>query len=250
MSYFGILFWFIILPIIGVLIVTRGQFSKLERRLLAIIVVVALVYTTPWDNYLVASSVWWYDPVLVSGITIGYVPIEEYSFFVLQSLFVGILTLLVLRPIVSKPISANPRIAKSLTLTGLPLTWIAMIAILWTHWMPGRYLALILAWAIPPITLQLAVGFDALWSQRRVVGGTILITTLYLSVVDAFAIHWGTWSISPTQTFGLNTFGLVPVEEITFFLVTNVLIVFTMTLGTSTAIHDRIKKWKPNLSIE
>ena len=35
---------------------------------------IAVVYTTHWDNYLVATRVWWYDPALVSGIgVINYV---------------------------------------------------------------------------------------------------------------------------------------------------------------------------------
>ena len=40
-------------------------------------VLLAVLYTAPWDNYLVATRVWWYDPALVSGIVLGYVPIEE-----------------------------------------------------------------------------------------------------------------------------------------------------------------------------
>ena len=36
----------------------------------------ALVYTTPWDNYLVYKQVWGYPPGRVLA-TIGYVPIEE-----------------------------------------------------------------------------------------------------------------------------------------------------------------------------
>jgi lycopene cyclase domain-containing protein len=53
-------------------------------------VVIALVYTTPWDNYLVATNVWWYDPELVTGIVIGWVPIEEYTFFILQPILGGL----------------------------------------------------------------------------------------------------------------------------------------------------------------
>ena len=41
-------------------------------------VLAAVIYTTPWDNYLVATSVWSYNPALVTGVTIGWVPIEEY----------------------------------------------------------------------------------------------------------------------------------------------------------------------------
>ena len=51
---------------------------------------VAVLYTTPWDNYLVATGVWWYDPHLVAGLVLGWVPIEEYTFFILQTLAMGL----------------------------------------------------------------------------------------------------------------------------------------------------------------
>ncbi|MBN8501714.1 MAG: lycopene cyclase domain-containing protein, partial [Sphingomonadales bacterium] len=54
-------------------------------------VVIAVVYTTPWDNYLVATRVWWYNPGLVTGFVIGYVPIEEYTFFVLQTVLMPLI---------------------------------------------------------------------------------------------------------------------------------------------------------------
>lgn len=50
-----------------------------------VLVILAVVYTTPWDNYLVKHKIWWYGPDRVLG-TIGYVPIEEYAFFVLQTI--------------------------------------------------------------------------------------------------------------------------------------------------------------------
>ena len=53
-------------------------------------ILLALIYTTPWDNYLVATGVWYYNPQLVTGIVFGYVPIEEYTFFVLETLFAGL----------------------------------------------------------------------------------------------------------------------------------------------------------------
>src|SRR6185503_20826468 len=57
---------------------------------IAIHVLLAVVYTTPWDNYLVATGVWYYNPRLVTGFVIGYVPIEEYTFFVLETILSGL----------------------------------------------------------------------------------------------------------------------------------------------------------------
>ena len=74
-------------------------------------VIAAVVWTTPWDNYLVATGVWYYDPRLVTGITLGWVPIEEYTFFVVQTLITGLWLLWLGRRLrtVSLPIPLRPR---------------------------------------------------------------------------------------------------------------------------------------------
>ena len=50
---------------------------------LPLIALVALIYTIPWDNYLVWRGIWGYGADRVVG-TIGYVPMEEYLFFILS----------------------------------------------------------------------------------------------------------------------------------------------------------------------
>lgn len=56
----------------------------------AFTIVLALIYTTPWDNLLVATRVWYYDPARVWNIILGWVPLEEYLFFVLQTILTGL----------------------------------------------------------------------------------------------------------------------------------------------------------------
>ena len=101
MTYFGFLVRFLVVPSVVLLLIAlwdrrRGRQAPAELRAfplwaaIAIHMFIALVYTTPWDNYLVATNVWWYDPALVTGITIGWVPIEEYTFFLLQPILAGL----------------------------------------------------------------------------------------------------------------------------------------------------------------
>ena len=47
---------------------------------------------------------------------------------------------------------------------------------------------------------------------------------------DFLAIGAGTWTIDPAQTTGILLGGVLPIEEVVFFLLTNVLIVFGMVL--------------------
>ncbi len=76
---------------------TLPRLNKRELLGLVLLPVAAVIWTTPWDNYLVASGVWRYDPSKVWNVILGYVPLEEYMFFVLQSLGVGFITVLLLR---------------------------------------------------------------------------------------------------------------------------------------------------------
>ncbi len=88
------------------------------------------------------------------------------------------------------------------------------------------YLFLILIWALPVIVLQWLIGGDILLKRWKVLVPGILAPTLYLTLVDTFALHATTWTINPTQS--LNVFFpliQVPIEQGVFFLVTNTLIV-------------------------
>lgn len=62
--------------------------------------ILAVLWTTPWDNYLVASGVWRYNPKKVWNVILGYVPLEEYLFFVLQTWAVAFPSILVLRKMI------------------------------------------------------------------------------------------------------------------------------------------------------
>ena len=108
MTYFGFLARFVVVPIILFVFLNwlaqrRGRTIPDALRGMPAIptllahVLIALIYTTPWDNYLVATRVWWYDPDLVTGIVIGWVPIEEYTFFILQPIMTGLYLLLLAR---------------------------------------------------------------------------------------------------------------------------------------------------------
>lgn len=251
MTYFGFLLRFLVIPIVILLALNwverrRGGTRPASLRsippalALGAMVLIAVVYTTPWDNYLVATGVWWYDRALVTGITLGWVPLEEYVFFVLQTIMAGLWLLFVSRHVrVSTPFVARPGIrVGAVALVGLG--WLASVLVLLSGWMPGNYLSLELAWALPPIILQLAVGADILWHYRRLVALVIIPTTLYLSAMDVLAIGSGTWTISPDHTLGMLLPGGLPLEEAVFFLLTNVLLTFGLSLALARETAQRL----------
>jgi lycopene cyclase domain-containing protein len=194
-------------------------------------VLVAVVYTTPWDNYLVANGVWSYDPQRVLGVVWGWVPVEEYAFFVLQTLMTGLWLLWLRRADLPRsPWRWRPWRPALWTALLIAAVWAASVVLLWSNWPPGVYLGLELGWFLPPIILQVLVGGDVLWKYRRLVALALLPPIIYLTATDALAIGAGVWAISPQHSLGVYIVGVLPLEELVFFALTNTLIVFGMTL--------------------
>lgn len=241
MKYFGFLARYVVLPLMVMRLLLWRERQRQpdppepftnwpEDIVLLGHVAVAVAYTTPWDNYLVASDVWSYDPELVTGLRIGYVPIEEYSFFVLQSLLAGSWAQLLLRrlPAQSEPGNSTYPQQRALVTGALGLLWAASIYSLFRR--PDNYMGLILGWALPPIMLQVGFGGDILWRHRRLIAAGILPTTAYLGISDSLAIGSGTWAINPDKTVRHEVIPNLPFEELLFFFLTNVLLVFGVTL--------------------
>ncbi len=256
MTYFGVLLTFLLPPLLVLAIIVPSDLWRLllrrERPSSRILlpywsvllhVLIALLYTTPWDNYLVATSVWWYDPDLVNGYTIGYVPIEEYTFFIVQTLLTGLWTLMMLRRFAASRPASQPSVRiRWIASLGVFLLWMVATILLFSGWKPGTYLTLILTWALLPVLIQLAYGADILWGYRRELAYSILVPTIYLWFVDAIAIRSGTWTIDPAQTTGI-AIGHLPIEEMLFFFMTNVLIAFGITLLLARESRERGGVW-------
>lgn len=245
MTYFGFLLRFLVPPIVALALVAAWD-ARRGRRLpadlgllnpwlvLVLHAAVAVIWTTPWDNYLVATRVWWYDPGLVSGIILGWVPLEEYLFFVLETLLTGLwlLVLAVRMAPPAQPFDPARRAARLARWGGTAIAaalFLLGAAILAFGYRPATYLALTLVWIAPPILLQTAFGGDILWHHRKLVLAALLPAWLYLCAADFVAIGLGTWIIAPDQAVGLGV-GHLPLEEIVFFLATNVVLTFGMVL--------------------
>ncbi len=252
MKYFGFLARFVILPLSLLTALAwwdRRRGKTLPPSLdalpaaavLAGHVALAVAYTTPWDNYLVATRVWWYDPKLVNGLVIGYVPIEEYSFFVLQTMLTGSWILFLARylPADQTPPQHPVRLRFGMTLA-IGAVWATSVWNLLRGPQSRTYLSLTLVWALLPIMFQVAFGGDILWQHRRLIALGILPATLYLGAADSLAIDSGTWTINPEKTVNLLIGGKLPLEEGLFFLLTNTLVSLGITLVLSPESQKRV----------
>ncbi|WP_440988306.1 lycopene cyclase domain-containing protein [Haloarchaeobius baliensis] len=258
-SYAAFLVVFVVVPI--AVLVRRGRRERRRHAAVAtgLMVAAALVYTIPWDNYLIGQGVWWYGEGAVT-FRIWLAPVEEYLFIALQPVLAarwcyhrgwadagraagvgdtpttdvttdgGYVT----TPVPHETATmAAPRV-------GGALGWLAVAAAgLWAA-VSGEafYLGAILAWAAPVLALQWAIGGGFLWTIRRRLAVLVAVPTVYLWAADWLAIRLGIWVISPTHTVGVGLFGL-PVEEMTFFLVTNLLVVQGIVL-----FHRVVARWR------
>jgi lycopene beta-cyclase len=226
MTYLQFHLVFILPPILLLGALLRRRRGGLPARALpslAALAAIAFVYTTPWDNYLVWRGVWGYGNERVLAV-IGYVPLEEYLFFLLQPVLTGLWLLLVLARTPGSGEARAPRGGAARWLGAV--TWLAVAAAGFAMLgvQAGVYMGLILAWAAPVLAGQWAFAGSLLWQRRRLMLLGIVPPTLYLWFADWVAIRLGIWEISATYTTGwmLDT---LPIEEAAFFLVTNILVV-------------------------
>jgi lycopene cyclase domain-containing protein len=191
----------------------------------SVLAVLALAYTTPWDNHLIDVGVWWYGDGRVAG-RIWLAPIEEYLFILLQSVLVSVWTFHLAGPIeTSVTQSRTDAVLGAAAGVGISLAGLGFLIAPESTF----YLGAILAWAGPVLALQWMVGWRYLLAVRRRVTAAIAVPAAYLGVADWIAIRNGIWTISPDHTTGLALAGL-PVEEGVFFLLTSTFVVQGLVL--------------------
>jgi lycopene beta-cyclase len=82
---------FFVVP--AILVVAYGVRREIDRRFaraLAILLVVVYAATSPWDNLAVKWGIWYFDWEKTWGVRIGYLPLEEYLFFGLETVLAAL----------------------------------------------------------------------------------------------------------------------------------------------------------------
>lgn len=110
------------------------------------------------------------------------------------------------------------------------------------------YLVFLLAWALPIILLQAWFGWPILRRQWRLYLAGVIIPWLWLSAADRLAIGAGVWTISPARSVPVLIFNL-PLEELLFFLFTNILIVQGLLLLGSKQSWQRVAELRRRLGL-
>jgi lycopene cyclase domain-containing protein len=220
MTYLEFLAWFVVPPLAALTAYRLRTGSRDRYRLagLGVLLVLALTYTTPWDNYLVGKEVWWYGEGTVAA-RIWLAPVEEYLFIAAQTVLTGLWVQALPHDVDASFAPTKRDAALGLLAGGV----VGAVGAAFLFRDATFYLGAILAWAAPVFALQWAVGWRYLTARPRLVAVAVLVPTLYLASVDRYAIAEGIWVLSDQYTTGLTVLGL-PVEEGAFFFVTNVFV--------------------------
>lgn len=114
MTYARFLGLFVVLPILFLVVRYRRTLSWRGLAPMGLLLVVVYAATTPWDNLAVKWGLWGFDPERIWGIKLWYLPLEEYLFFGLQTVLVGLWAGARLRRVLEAPESRRePEVPKA-----------------------------------------------------------------------------------------------------------------------------------------
>ncbi|KAJ3092810.1 hypothetical protein HK102_002377 [Quaeritorhiza haematococci] len=216
------------LPVVGVLLLLARPFlTHTQISKITLLVTLALVYTTPWDNALVAYGGWTFEPDRILA-TVGFIPVEEYAFFVIQTVMTGLFSVLMTQwNIHILCLKTTPTWVRTGPVCFFAATFLTGLYML----VPGSrtfYLGAILSWVSPVLALQWSIAGPYIWNQFGRFVFTVAVPTLCLWWLDHHAIKARVWIISKETSIGWFVTPHLPLEEALFFLVSNCMVVAGM----------------------
>lgn len=228
MTYWGFHMRFNAPVLVLALVLAGGRFWSVEGLVTAgVLLGIVMVFTSPWDNWAARCGIWGFREGRYWR-KVGYLPVEEYAFFVIQSLqAMGLAAWLcgVMGPFVTGP---HP-LGVSEQLLGLGVGLVGWAVAGW--WGRGidaesrfHYVWHLFYWFVPVILAQWVIGWPVLAERWLVVVAVTLGLGTYLSVADWVAIRAGIWFFDHRQTTGLSLRGVMPWEEAAFFYLTSLLV--------------------------
>ncbi|KAI8581712.1 hypothetical protein K450DRAFT_185497 [Umbelopsis ramanniana AG] len=219
------------LPLLAILMLVHKPFtSTLTNFKLLFLCMVAMTTASIWDNYIVYHNAWWYCPTCVIAV-IGYVPLEEYMFFIIMTVITVHFTSLVMRwqlPV----LSINPSTSKLTCDLSRYVPFFGLMGLGIVSWFwaipntPFFYGCCILFYTLPVLAV-LWYGSGLYIARRfKAVMVSVMVPTALLCIVDIVALRAGVWHINEKTSTEIFVVPDLPLEEFGFFLLVNTVIVF------------------------
>jgi len=218
------------LPILIVLAAMTGTAPWILNELEAfgLVLLIVMIFTSPWDNLAVKWGIWGF-PREKYSFRIGYLPVEEYAFFLLQSINVmlAILAFFHFFPdwLIGQETDVGVATLICLAASIIPWTFIVVrLRRLRRTAGPRVNYATHLAWFLPVIYTQWLLAPSLFWGHA---GLLVLVATafgVYYTLADLVAVRAGLWYFDENQITGMKLGGILPWEEIAFFFLTSLLV--------------------------
>ena len=218
------------IPLLVLLAALTGPYPWFAEEFVAagIVLLAVMVFTTPWDNLAAKWGIWGF-PREKYSFRIGYLPVEEYAFFIFQSVNV-MLAMRALFHFVPNWASGQGVLIGKETLYCLAASVLPWIFI----WFQLRWLrkrggpcvnyAIHLAWFLPVIYGQWVLAPFLFLSHAGLLATVTFAFGVYYTLADIVAVRGGTWHFDEKQITGVKLAGLLPWEEIAFFFLTSLLV--------------------------
>lgn len=217
------------LPLLGVCCALWLFVSGAEGILLPLLALngIVVLFTIPWDNTAIRWGVWDFpdDRLLFR---IDRLPIEEITFFVLQTLQVSFLTL-AFCALATQRHNYQPQLTnETLTSAGVMFAVWATLGVFTRSWRKRNrqltYAWHLLYWFAPVIVVQWIIAGDLLYARIYQIAAAATIVGTILSVADVWAVKKGIWFFDHSQVTGHYIARILPWEEVAFFYTTSLLV--------------------------
>ena len=191
------------------------------------LLVVVMVFTSPWDNWAARCGIWGFAEGKYWR-KVGYLPVEEYAFFVIQSWQAVLLASCALGWLGPFATPEHPW-SWPVQLSVLALGGGIWLLVGWwgrgiNQHARGHYAWHLFFWFLPVIGAQWVIGWPILSERWTVLLLVTVVLGTYLSVADWVAIGQGIWFFDEKQTSGIKIGGVMPWEEAAFFYLTSLLV--------------------------
>jgi len=199
-----------------------------EGEALGLVLLAVMIFTTPWDNLAAKWGIWGF-PREKYSLRIGYLPVEEYAFFLLQSANVMLAIRALFRFL------PDWQTGQETAVGGWTLVCLAASVIPWAIvamnlvWLRrkagpcGNY-AIHLAWFLPVIYAQWVLAPPLFLGHAGLLALVTAVFGVYYTLADLVAVRAGTWFFDEKQITGVKLGGVLPWEEIAFFFLTSLLV--------------------------
>jgi len=218
------------LPLLILLAALSGPlpWTTEEVEALGWVLLAVMIFTTPWDNLAAKWGIWGF-PREKYSLRLGYLPMEEYAFFLLQSVNVMLAVRALFRFFPDWQTGQETEIGMGalICLAASVIPWL-LVAVqlrrLRQKAGPRVNYAIHLAWFLPVIYAQWILAQPLFLGHA---GLLVLVTAafgVYYTLADLVAVRAGTWFFDEKQITGAKLGGILPWEEIAFFFLTSLLV--------------------------